>query len=98
MVFKARVEAKETNGQCLVILKESFHPSWKATIDGTPVKPFAVFPFFIAIGLPESGTHEVVFSYQPSKMKVFLLVLSLIGLGGLLLSRFVPVKNWVLDK
>jgi len=81
MVYKARVSVPESCTECLVILKQTYHPSWRVTVDGTPVKSFAVFPFFTAIKVSEQGTHEVQFSYEPSPVKVILLVIGLISFG-----------------
>ena len=80
MVFTASVEVPTGCTECLVILRQSFHPSWRATIDGKRAPTFAVFPFYTAVKLEIAGTHEVVFSYQPSRIKVLLFVLSLITL------------------
>lgn len=72
MIFKTKVEVGAKCIECIVILKETFHPGWRVTVDGKSVKPFIVFPFFIGIPvLP--GTHTIVASYQPSTLKVGLL-------------------------
>ena len=83
MVFKAKVEVKEDCKECIVILKQTFHPSWRATIDGKPVEPITAFPSFTAVKLESAGTHEVIFSYQPSGIKIALLIVSVISLGAL---------------
>ncbi len=80
MVFKASVEIPEGCMECIIILKQTFHPSWQATIDGKAVTPFSVFPFYTAISIQTPGTHEVVFSYKPSTTKIILLVISAIAL------------------
>jgi len=84
MVFTARVSVPPGCTECILILKQSFHPSWLATIDGKPTSTFPVFPFFTAIKLDAAGTHDVVFAYRPSTLKVALLVIALISLGYLL--------------
>ena len=80
MVFRATVTVRKPCSECLVILKQSFHPEWRATVDGKPATTFAVFPFYIAVKLDSPGTHEVVFSYQPSSFKILFLIISLIAL------------------
>ncbi len=80
MIFTAEVSVPTNCIECIIILRQSFHPSWKATIDGKPTKPFAVFPFFTAVSLNDPGTHTVVFSYEPSISKRALLFLSLVSL------------------
>lgn len=82
MIFSATVSVPTGCSECLVILKQSFHPSWRATINGKPAQTMTVFPFYVAISVSE-GRHEVVFSYQPSGVKIFLLLISLITLISL---------------
>ncbi len=87
MIFRAKVDVPKDCTDCIVILKQSFHPTWRATIDGTSAQPFFVFPVFLAVSVPE-GAHDVVFSYEPSTLKMTLLALTLLVLGGF----------WGLDK
>lgn len=84
MIFSTKVEVPAGCTECVVILKQSFHPSWKATIDGKPVTTMIVFPFYIALKLDSPGTHEVVFSYQASFLKTVLLLIALVSVVGLL--------------
>jgi len=81
---------------CVVVLKQTYHPNWKATVykknnqdrsgepvesttvNGKPVKPISVFPFYTAIRLEEAGEYEVVFTYTPSTIKMVLLGLSVV--------------------
>ncbi len=72
MIFTARVSVPEHCTQCLVILKQTYHPDWHITVDGEVVAPIITFPFFIGIPVT-AGTHTIVASYQPSTLKVFLL-------------------------
>ncbi|MFC1626906.1 hypothetical protein ACFL1P_01750 [Patescibacteria group bacterium] len=78
MMFETTVEVPENCTQCIVVLKQTYHPNWRVTVDGESVKPFTVFPFFTAIDMTEPGTHQVWFSYEPSTLKVFLMVLSVL--------------------
>src|SRR3989344_7204261 len=73
MVYKTKVEVGENCVECIVVLKQTYHPNWRATIDGKPAQSFTVFPFFIATPVTP-GTHEVVFSYEPSGLKIILLI------------------------
>ena len=92
MIFKTKVEVGENCEHCLVILKQSYHPNWRATVDGKDLRPFIVFPFFTAVSLTQQGAHDVVFSYQPSTLKVFLVILEFIVLTMLIL---LSMKNRV---
>ncbi len=80
MVFRAKLEVKDPCVECLVVLRQSFHPSWRAMVDGKPASTFSVFPFYTAIQLDTPGAHEIVFSYEPSPLKQFLLFVSIMGL------------------
>lgn len=65
---------------CLLVYKTTFHPNWQVFLDGKKVKEkLMVFPAYLAIQVPP-GKHQVVFSYQPSKLKIFLMVLDIIVL------------------
>lgn len=75
MVFKASASVDNNCTECLIVLRQTYHPNWQVTIDGKPVKAIAVFPFFTAIPLTSEGTHEIVFSYQPSMLKVLLITI-----------------------
>lgn len=86
MLFKAKVEVKGDCTECIVVLRQTFHPSWKATIDGKPAQTLTVFPFNTAVQMNAQGIHEVAFSYQPSTLKVTLLFLGVLSLGVLFFS------------
>ncbi len=79
MVFRATVDVPQNCEQCIVMLRQTFHPSWTATIDGKPAPVFAVFPFFAAVSVTSPGTHELRFAYAPATGKQFLLLLGLTG-------------------
>lgn len=82
MEFNATVANTTRCVSCMIILRQTFHPSWQATIDGKRVKPFAVFPFYTAVMMEEPGEHTVTFSYTPTLTKK---LLSGVGVMTLLL-------------
>jgi hypothetical protein len=68
-----------------VMLKESFHKRWTASVDGVPVKPQMLAPSFV--GVPVSpGTHLVVFRYRSSSAYP-----ALFAFGALVLVALVVV-------
>jgi hypothetical protein len=88
MTLKTTVEVGNPCEECIVVLKETFHPGWKLWVDGRRVTPFITFPFFIGIPVAP-GTHTIIASYEPSTLKVGLLVLTLITIVGIiLLNKF----------
>lgn len=93
MVFSADVTVPENCIACIVVLRQTFHPSWQATIDGRQTQTFAVFPFFTAVQLTEPGDHRVIFTYSPSPLKRILLAAGFISLAILLTAVGKTVKQ-----
>ncbi|MDO8451655.1 MAG: hypothetical protein Q7S76_02190 [bacterium] len=97
MVFRARVTLDQDCAECIVILKQTYHPNWRATVDGAPVNPFAVFPFFTAVPVATAGTHDVTFSYEPSLLKhtliLFEIALLSFGIFSVLRGRFTRFRK-----
>ena len=81
IVFSTKVEVQKNCTECIVVLKHTYHPGWRAYIDGKRAKTMIVFPFYTAIHVPE-GVHDIRFSYEPSKLKIFLFVLALLSVGA----------------
>jgi hypothetical protein len=90
MAFSGTVTVSEECGNCIAFLRQTYHPSWKAWVDGKEVKPFIVFPFYTAVWLQTPGKHTVVFRYEPSLTKVSLLTL---GLGLLTSLTYLLIRK-----
>ena len=71
MTFSASVSIPQNCSQCTIILKQTYDPNWRVTIDGVPVTPIITFPFYIGIPVP-AGTHSILAKYEPARLKVFL--------------------------
>jgi hypothetical protein len=72
--YRADVEVPNTcASHCTIMFKMSYHPNWRAKVDGQSVEKFAVFPYYLAVRT-SSGTHNVSFTYQPNTLKVILLI------------------------
>lgn len=74
MRFSATVEVTAPCPACIVVLRETFHPSWTATVNGKRVTPIIVFPFFTAIRLETPGAYTIMYSYAPTAAKMLLFV------------------------
>ncbi len=74
MHFTATVRLTDTCPTCVILLKQTYHPNWKATVNGKAVTPIEVFPSYVAIRLEDKGEYEITFSYQPSTTKMVLFV------------------------
>lgn len=91
-LFSTTVKVGQGCTECYLILKQTFHPDWRATVNGQTVKPIAVFPFFVGIPLDHPGVVEVKVWYAPHPWKLPLLTLSLLTAVGLLLSPVIYKK------
>jgi len=55
-----------TTGPSMLLLSRTFHPSWKATVDGAPVPAVRVNHALIGVPLAAAGTHQVSVRYRPA--------------------------------
>jgi Bacterial membrane protein YfhO len=84
-LYEARVANAEPTD---VVLKVTYHPSWRAEVDGVPVAVREVLPSFMAVRLGP-GHHTVRFTYEPPRWKRLLfwvgasvIAAALVALGG----------------
>jgi hypothetical protein len=66
----------------MVILKTSFDPRWRASVDGGSVEPRMIAPSFVGVTVP-AGRHSVTFSYEPFPRYDVLLLVGAATLLGL---------------
>lgn len=72
--------------EATVVVKASYHPNWRATIDGRDARTLQVSPSFLAVTVP-AGLHFVEVTYSPSPQKVPLAWLGLVtGTGVAILA------------
>jgi len=72
-----------------MFLKASYHPDWRAYVDGREVTPFMVAPSYPAITL-EPGEHSVRFEYRTNAPRMPLLVF---GIGTLAVVGLIEVRR-----
>lgn len=70
-----------------LILKTTFHPNWRVTVDGQPVRSYMVSPAFIGIDLP-AGKHVVAARYTMATDKWILL-----GFGAIVLVIVLVLRD-----
>jgi uncharacterized membrane protein YfhO len=46
------------------MLKATYHPRWKVTVDGEPAETQMLAPSFVGVRVP-AGEHRVEFRYEP---------------------------------
>jgi hypothetical protein len=66
--FRASVAAERP---CHLLLKMSFHPGWRATVDGAPAETVQLMPSYVGVPL-EAGAHEVELRWEPGSRKATL--------------------------
>lgn len=66
----------------LLVLADTFYPGWQATVDGAPTPILRANLLFRAVALTP-GSHEVIFTYQPTRWRTGAAI-SLLTLLGLL--------------
>lgn len=86
MILKTTVNVGNNCKQCIVILKQSAHPNWKAWVNGKPARVFTVFPFYSAVQVSQPGLTTIEFRYVPSPLKMALFIFGTI----LSLILFIP--------
>lgn len=69
-----------------LILKTTYHPNWRVTVDGKPVPTYMVSPVFIGIDLP-AGQHTIAARYTMATAKWMLLGMGLLVLVGVVVLR-----------
>lgn len=61
------VAIEATNsGPAMLLVSRTYHPSWKAVIDGTPTPALRVNHALIGIPLAGAGTHQIALVYRPA--------------------------------
>jgi hypothetical protein len=83
--FAADVNVKRDS---MLMLKATYHPNWRATVDGEETDPVMLMPSVVGIQLPQ-GEHKVRLEYRPRSLRVVLL-----GLGLLTLPLIAISEKW----
>lgn len=73
-------------GPSLVVLKVTYHPNWRVTVDDREVKTYLVTPGFIGFDVPQ-GMHFVTARYASTPIKTPLVAAGLLCLLGLVAFR-----------
>ena len=53
----------------ILVISESYHPGWRATVDGAATKPIPAYGDFLAVPV-HRGRHEVAFLFDPESLRV----------------------------
>jgi hypothetical protein len=76
-----------------LVLKITYHPNWRVTVDGAEAPTFMVSPSFVGVAMPP-GRHEVRAEYRSAGYRTALVAIGLatlaaVALGGRRLERLV---------
>ncbi|MEA2661508.1 MAG: hypothetical protein QOH08_1080 [Chloroflexota bacterium] len=63
-----------------LVLKVTYHPNWRVSVDGRDAATFMVSPSFIGVALP-AGDHFVTAEYRSTPVKTPLLIVGAVGLA-----------------
>ena len=72
--YSVSFKLKNQCTNCILILKQTFHPNWQILVNGKKQAAFPVFPFYIGIRLNSPGDYQIIATYKPSTFKTILLV------------------------
>jgi len=72
--YKVKFKLNKDCRDCILILKNTYHPNWQIFINGKEAKGFPVFPFYIGVPVSEKGDYQVEVVYRPGGLKILLLV------------------------
>jgi len=64
-----------------MVIKVTYHPNWRVTVDGKAVPTFMASPSYLAFALP-AGEHFVVAEYVSTPIKTPLLLLGAVVLAA----------------
>jgi hypothetical protein len=81
----------EVDRPAVVLLKATYHPRWRATVDGKPVDTQMIAPALVGVPVP-SGTHEIEFHYEPISGFTYAW---LFAIGVLALVALAAIPRWL---
>jgi hypothetical protein len=68
-----------------LVLKLTYHPNWRVTVDGAEVETFMVSPSFLGAAMP-AGRHEVRAEYRSTRYRMALLGIALVTLAAVAIA------------
>lgn len=71
----------------VVMLKSTYHPNWRAFVDGVEVRPAMLMPSYLGVSV-EPGQHQIRLEYQPQPLRGDLIIV------GLLLLALMGTTEW----
>ena len=72
--------------ESMLLLKATYHPNWRATVDGVKTETVMLMPSFVGVPLTP-GDHKVRMEYRPRRLRLILLCLGLLNLSLIALAE-----------
>ena len=73
-----------------VLFRMTWHPNWKAYVDGQPAETVMLSPGFVGVAV-SAGHHQVACRYEPGNSKIFLAIGGFLGAALLCGVGFRPL-------
>ena len=82
--------------ESMLLLKATYHPNWRATVDGVKTDTVMLMPSFVGVRLPP-GRHDVRLEYRPRLLRTILLVLGILILPMIWMceNRGTAFSSWL---
>ncbi|TEU19093.1 MAG: hypothetical protein E3J21_04590 [Anaerolineales bacterium] len=77
----------EVERESTLLLKVTYHPNWRATVDGIAAKTVMVMPSYVGVKVAP-GLHHVRLVYQPRPLRGTLLIVGLLALPLIALAEW----------
>jgi hypothetical protein len=77
----------EVERESVLMLKVTYHPNWRATVDGVETDTLMLMPSYVGVRLTP-GAHHVRLAYQPRPLRGVLLGVGLLALPLIALAQW----------
>ncbi len=76
-----------------VVIKTTYHPNWRVTVDGVERTTFMASPSFIGVDVP-AGDHRVIAEYHSSSLRTVLIAIGIASLVVFVVVRRYAPRVW----
>ena len=84
--YAARVDISSPS---TLLFKTSFHPGWRATVEGEQIEPLMLAPSYVGVLLP-AGQSDVLIEYAAGRSRGLLMLA-----GVVVLALIASQRTWV---
>ncbi len=80
---------------CILILKNTYHPNWQISVNGIRTSAFPVFPFDTAVLVTTKGEYRIEAVYRPGVLKTMLLIGEMLGITVVITVVFIKKYKFI---